>query len=83
MIAEHYALADEIYPARQVGRIMRKFGIKYAQLHPQSLQVRDAFIAVKEVGQWKNVLDRWYTVDGAGLRPQRSTDLGCGGGQAA
>ena len=45
VIAEHYRLAEEVYGPRRVGSVMRKFGIKYAQLHPQATEVRDAFSA--------------------------------------
>ena len=36
VIAEHYRLAEEIYGWPRFGRHMRKFGIKYAQLHPRA-----------------------------------------------
>jgi len=60
VIEEHYQLADATYGPRRAGPIMRKFGIKYARLHPQRQQVRDAFAAVREPGQWRAVLGRWY-----------------------
>lgn len=74
VIAEHYRLAEEVYPPQVSGRIMRKFGIKYAQLHPQTKQVRDAFIAVKNPGQWQQVLAEWYGSDAPGLRPRGPDD---------
>jgi hypothetical protein len=48
---------------------MRKFGIKYARLHPRSQEVRDAFIAVHEPADWLAVLDRWYAEDLPGCYP--------------
>ena len=36
VIAEHYRLAEEIYGPSRCCRVMRKFGIKYARLHPQA-----------------------------------------------
>jgi tRNA-dihydrouridine synthase B len=74
VIAEHYRLADEIYGPIRCGRVMRKFGIKYAQLHPQALEVRDAFVAVSEPGQWRSVLDKWYAEDLPGVQPSSSAD---------
>lgn len=59
-IAEHYRLAEETYGPRRCGIVMRKFGIKYARLHPQSVEVRSAFIAVRNPGEWREVLARWY-----------------------
>ena len=45
---------------------MRKFAIKYARLHPDSLPVRDAFVSVKVNADWQRVLDRFYAADGPG-----------------
>jgi tRNA-dihydrouridine synthase B len=69
VIAEHYRLAEELYGPVHCGRQMRKFGIKYSQLHPHSRQVRDAFVAVSRPGQWKGVLDQWYAEDLPGRHP--------------
>lgn len=69
VIAEHYRLAEELYGPVRVMPIMRKFGIKYARLHPESAQVRDAFCQVKGAGAWKEVLAQWYHTDGPGLVP--------------
>jgi tRNA-dihydrouridine synthase len=60
VIEEHYRLADETYGPRRAGPIMRKFGIKYARLHPKARQVRDAFVAVRQPEDWRAVLERWY-----------------------
>jgi hypothetical protein len=48
---------------------MRKFGIKYAKLHPEHEPVRDAFVRVKEPGQWREVLAQWYATDAPGVHP--------------
>lgn len=48
---------------------MRKFGIKYAALHPQYLEVREAFAKVKNLGEWKATLDRFYGEDLPGCYP--------------
>ena len=73
VIDEHYRLAQEIYGPQACGRQMRKFGIKYSRLHPDSLAVRDAFIAVKRPEELKQVLDRFYNTDLPGRHPQVST----------
>ncbi len=62
VIAEHYRLA-ELYGPERCCRVMRKFGIKYARLHPQAESVRQAFIQVRHPEQWHAVLDRWYAED--------------------
>ncbi len=69
VLAEHYRLSEEIYGVKHACRVMRKFGIKYARLHPQSPAVRDAFIAVAEPADWHQVLDRWYREDLPGVAP--------------
>lgn len=69
VIAEHYRLAEELYGPNHCGRQMRKFGIKYSQLHPHANEVRDAFVAVARPGQWKDVLEAWYAEDLPGRHP--------------
>ncbi len=69
VIAEHYRLAEELYGPELCGRQMRKFGIKYSQLHPHARQVRDAFVAVTRAGEWKPVLAQWYAEDLPGRHP--------------
>lgn len=69
VLAEHFRLAEELYGSEQCGRQMRKFGIKYSFLHPQSDQVRMAFIALKTSDGWNSVLDEWYAEDLPGQYP--------------
>lgn len=69
VIREHYRLAEEVHGPEVGGRQMRKFGIKYARLHPRSREVRDAFVAVKRPHEWAAVLDRWYADDLPGVYP--------------
>ncbi len=74
VIAEHYRLGEQIYGAEVCCRQMRKFGIKYSRLHPDSLAVRDAFISVRRPGQWLEVLDRFYAEDLPGRHPVAEVD---------
>jgi nifR3 family TIM-barrel protein len=60
VIAEHYRLAEQLYGPERCGPQMRKFGIKYSAMHPQSEAVRDAFIKVRNGQEWSAVLDQWY-----------------------
>lgn len=69
VIREHYRLAEEIYGPETAGRQMRKFGIKYARLHPRSEEVRDAFISVRVPADWLAVLEQWYSEDLPGRFP--------------
>ncbi len=74
VIAEHYRLSEQIYGAEVCGRQMRKFGIKYSKLHPRSQEVRDAFIAVRQAGQLRDVLEAWYGEDLPGRHPTADID---------
>jgi nifR3 family TIM-barrel protein len=74
VIAEHYRLSEEIYGAERCCRVMRKFGIKYARLHPQSQKVRDAFVAVTKPNHWRVVLEKWYAEDLPGVEPSAPAD---------
>ena len=69
VIAEHYSLAEELYGAERCVAPMRKFGIKYSQLHPQHTEVRADFCTVKQAGAWRNVLEKWYATDDPGVYP--------------
>ena len=69
VILEHFQLAEELYGQDKAGVPMRKFGIKYSSLHPQSLDVRESFARVKNLVEWSAALDRWYAVDGPGVYP--------------
>jgi len=60
VIGQHFAFAVEVHGEQLAGRIMRKFGIKYSELHPNGREVRDAFVAIKTPADWQAVLDRWY-----------------------
>ncbi len=60
VISEHYGLAEFLYGAERCGALMRKFGIKYSQLHPEATEVRDAFVRVRNRADWEQVLEQWY-----------------------
>ncbi len=77
-IALHYGWAVEVYGEERASRIMRKFGIKYSELHPFSGAVREAFIGVKDTAGWRAVLGEWYARDRdwpAGVRRVGPGDL--------
>jgi tRNA-dihydrouridine synthase B len=69
VIAEHYRLAEQLYGPERCLPNMRKFGIKYSQLHPEGEQVRADFCLVKQPGSWRAVLQKWYGHDGPGIYP--------------
>jgi tRNA-dihydrouridine synthase B len=69
VITEHYRLAEELYGPEKCLPDMRKFAIKYSQLHPQHQEVRADFCTVRQPGSWRDVLAKWYAVDGPGVHP--------------
>jgi nifR3 family TIM-barrel protein len=70
VILEHFRLAEQLYGEERAGVPMRKFGIKYSKLHPQSLEVRSDFARVKNLSEWKEVLRKWYSEDLPGVYPK-------------
>ncbi len=68
VIAEHFRAAMQVHGPKVGSRTMRKFGIKYARLHPDSIAVRDAFVAVSTERDWQEVLAQWYSSDAPGRR---------------
>jgi nifR3 family TIM-barrel protein len=69
VIAEHYRLAEELYGPERCLPDMRKFAIKYSQLHPHHPEVRADFCRVKQPGAWRDVLEKWYGADDPGVYP--------------
>jgi len=61
LLREHFAAAIELYGPDRGPKIMRKFGIKYARMHPQPRLLRQAFIEVRKADDWHKVLEDYYT----------------------
>ena len=55
IMLEHYSLAESLYGEARVGQLMRKFGIKYAILHPEHDTVRSALVRIKTREEWESV----------------------------
>jgi tRNA-dihydrouridine synthase B len=61
VIADHFRRTALFYGERRGTKNMRKFGIKYARMHPTPKKLRMAFVAVKNADDWFAVLDNFYT----------------------
>ncbi|MBX3317802.1 MAG: tRNA-dihydrouridine synthase family protein [Phycisphaeraceae bacterium] len=66
VLEQHYRLALAAnrrmrHPDDYTSKNMRKFGIRFAEHHPDSEQVRLRFIAVKGIEDWRRVLQDHYT----------------------
>jgi nifR3 family TIM-barrel protein len=64
-IEQHWSDIVDVYGDAIGAKMIRKFGIKYAEHHPLSMQVRDAFIAVKDAPDIQVVLERWFDPNGS------------------
>lgn len=56
----HFRLSVAINGEQAAGKMMRKFGIKFAQHHPQADRVKQAMISVNTTADWQAVLEAWY-----------------------
>ena len=61
----HWENAQAIYGTDLGLRRTRSRAIKYAQIHPEPIAVRDAFIAIRCPEDLAGVLTKWY------LRPSQ------------
>ncbi len=59
-LERHFVLMVEQHGEAAAGPLLRKFGVRYSELHPCSGEVRAAFVAVKTADDWRTLLDRWY-----------------------
>jgi nifR3 family TIM-barrel protein len=83
VLREHFALSVALHGEHTASRTMRKFGIKFSRHHPRADEVKRAFIAVRDLGEWENALARFYTDDGPGMpeaasRPDEAAEVSCG-----
>lgn len=69
VIRQHFAFAVQVYSEKRAVKQLRKFGMRYADWHPEGDQVRAAFIAVKSRLDWEGVLSNWYAEDCSGVYP--------------
>lgn len=60
VLLEHFALSVAINGERAAGKLMRKFGIRFAAHHPRSEDVRQRMIAVSSVADWHAVVEEFY-----------------------
>ncbi|HEX7008963.1 MAG TPA: tRNA-dihydrouridine synthase [Phycisphaeraceae bacterium] len=83
VLLEHFDLCASLHGQDRAGLLMRKFGIRFSRHHPDGQQVRQAFIAVKHLADWQDVLDRFYVDDGPGApidaaQPDEAQYVSCG-----
>jgi tRNA-dihydrouridine synthase B len=79
ILLEHFLLSQMLYGPDRSGIVMRKFGIKYAGLHPNYTDVRAEFVKVRDQEGWEAVLNRWYGEDLPGCYPSEDMHGSQGG----
>jgi tRNA-dihydrouridine synthase len=60
VLLEHFELSCSLNGEQAAGRMMRKFGIKFARHHPRAEEVKMAMCRVSTLEQWRAVLDAFY-----------------------
>ena len=68
ILREHFHLAMQVYDENRAAIMLRKFGIKYSELHPRFLELREAFVHISSLVEWDAVLAEWYHDDLPGRR---------------
>jgi tRNA-dihydrouridine synthase len=63
VLEEHFRLSVAINGEHMAGRMMRKFGIRFAVHHPRAEEVRLRMIAVSCAADWARALDELYASD--------------------
>ncbi|MCA9285106.1 MAG: tRNA-dihydrouridine synthase, partial [Phycisphaerales bacterium] len=63
VLLEHFDLSCRLWGEQRAGRMMRKFGIKFAARHPQADAVKSAFIRCERLEEWRAVIEAAYRLD--------------------
>jgi tRNA-dihydrouridine synthase len=68
VLLEHFELSIALNGERVGSKMMRKFGIKFAQHHPRPEDVKARMVSVSSVDDWRGAVDDLYAhqADGAG-----------------
>jgi tRNA-dihydrouridine synthase len=60
VLLEHFSLCVALHGERAAGKMMRKFGIRFAAHHPRGDEVRARMIAVTSTADWHAVVREFY-----------------------
>jgi tRNA-dihydrouridine synthase B len=60
VLEEHFTLSAAIHGEENAGKMMRKFGVRFATHHPDSDTVRSGFIRCEKTEDWLTVLRDHY-----------------------
>ncbi|MEK6644835.1 MAG: tRNA-dihydrouridine synthase [Planctomycetota bacterium] len=59
-LERHYELMSMHHGEVLAAPLLRKFGVRYSEMHPCHGEVKRAFLAVKNGDEWRAMLDEWY-----------------------
>ncbi|OYP28882.1 tRNA dihydrouridine synthase [Rhodopirellula sp. MGV] len=71
VLIDHFELCEESYGETRAPLLMRKFGIKYSQSHPDHENVRLGFARIKSRDDFDTVLEKYYGDNGPGRHVPR------------
>lgn len=60
VLLKHYDFSRLLHGEQIAGRLMRKFGIKFAAHHPEPRRVKEAFVAASTLEEWHGVIRTHY-----------------------
>lgn len=60
VLIEHFDLSVALNGEQLAGRLMRKFGIKFAHHHPRAHEVKDRLCRVSSTREWLDTIDAYY-----------------------
>lgn len=63
VLDQHFTLSCAVNGEQKAGLLMRKFGIRFATHHPENETVRKRVIAVKNLEDWRAVLEDHYSAE--------------------
>ncbi len=66
---EMHLKLSEVHLGKSALGTIRKFGFKYARLHPESTALRKCFGKLRSLDDWTKLLDQFYCKDGLGQFP--------------
>jgi tRNA-dihydrouridine synthase B len=59
-ITKHFQAVLDLYGEDRAATLMRKFGVAYSKLHPESEKLRIAFVLCKTSKRWFEILEEFY-----------------------
>lgn len=59
-LERHFELMAMHHGEKLAAPLLRKFGVRYSEMHPCHAEVKRAFLAVTNADEWRAMLDEWY-----------------------